>query len=164
MMNDIPKMPDEYKGKTTKGCGYTKNAPREWTEQEIQWVLSLIEKGYKRKEIALSIDRSETSTGIKIKRLSKKDNTYNEKHIEEKYEINRKFVEHIQAKYVLDVYAGEKSFYKGICRVIDNDKNEAAETAFHLDALQFCCRMYAWTGSNNNNEYDYKENNNASNI
>lgn len=150
MMNDIPKMPDEYKGKTTKGCGYTKNAPREWTEQEIQWVLSLLEKGYKRKEIALSIDRSETSTGIKIKRLSKKDNTYNENHIQEKYEINQLFLDHIKPNVVLDVYAGAKSFYFDKCTVIANDINPAADVPYHYDALKFCCLKYF----NNQNKYD----------
>jgi len=153
-MNDIPIMPDEYKGRTTKSCGYTKNAPREWTEQEIQWVQSLLEKGYTRKQIAISIDRSETSTAIKIKRLSKKDNTYNEQHIEEKYEINKKFLEHTKPKIVLDVYAGEKSFYAGKCGVVSNDKNPKAETSYHLDALLFCCRMYGWRGVAQNNAFD----------
>lgn len=153
-MIDIPKMPDEYKGRTTKGCGYTKNAPREWTEKEIQWVKNLLEKGFTRKQIAESIDRSETSTGIKIKRLSKKQNTYNEDHIKEKYEINQRFIEHIKSCIVLDVYAGEKSFYEGKCGVIANDINPDAETPYHLDALQFCCRMYGWRGKNNNNAFD----------
>ena len=153
-MNEIPIMPDEYKGKVTKGCGYTKNAPREWTEKEIQWVKDLIEKGYTRKQIAESIDRSETSTAIKIKRLSKKQNTYNEDHIKEKYEINKKFVEHIKAKFVCDVYAGEKSFYEGMCGVIANDKNPDAEVPYHYDALMFCCKMYVWGGKINNNNFD----------
>ena len=153
-MNSVPKMPDEYKGKTTKNCGYTKTNPREWTEQEIQWVMSLHEQGYTRKEIAYSIDRSETSTAIKIKRLSKKDNTYNETHIEEKYEINKKFLEHTQSKFVLDVYAGEKSFYEGICGVIANDKNPDAQVPYHYDALVFLCKMYGWRGKTNNNSFD----------
>ena len=153
-MNDIPMMPEEYKGRTTKSCGYTKTAPREWTEQEVQWVQSLLEKGYTRKQIALSIDRSETSTGIKIKRLSKKDNTYNEQHIEEKYEINKKFLEHTQSKFVLDVYSGEKSFYAGKCAVIANDINPEADTPNHYDALVFCCKYYTWRGKPNNNSFD----------
>jgi hypothetical protein len=152
-MNSIPKMPDEYKGKVTKSGGYTKNAPREWTEKEIQWVKELIEKGYTRKQIAESIDRSEVSTSIKIKRLSKKENTYNENHVAEKYEINKRFVEHIQPKMVLDVYSGKESFYKN-CGVIANDINPEANAAYHLDALLFCCQMYGWRGKAQNNTFD----------
>ena len=152
-MNKAPKMPDEYKGKATKNGGYTKNNPREWTEQEISWVLSLLEKGYTRKQISESIDRSETSTAIKIKRLSKKQNTYNEDHIKEKYEINQKFVEHIKPIMILDVYAGEESFYKN-AGVIANDINPKANTPYHLDALLFCCRMYNWRGKAQNNAFD----------
>lgn len=149
-MNDIPKMPEEYKGRTTKSCGYTKNNPREWTEQEIQWVQSLLEKGYTRKQIAESIDRSETSTGIKIKRLSKKEKTYNEDHIAEKYEINQLFLDYIKPNNVLDVYAGEKSFYFDKCTVIANDKNLAANVPYHYDALKFLCLKYF----NHRNGYD----------
>ena len=37
-MRTIPMMPDEYKGKEGKGCGYTKSKPREWTDEEIAWI------------------------------------------------------------------------------------------------------------------------------
>jgi hypothetical protein len=140
-VKEIPKMPNEYKGKETKNGGYTINAPRAWTQEEIEWVKDLINKGYTNKEIAVSIDRSEVSTSIKIKRLSKKNTTYNRNHIDDKYKTNIEFLERINPKTIIDVYAGQDSIYKGY-EVISNDKNEQFNTDYHLDALEFMCEMY----------------------
>lgn len=140
-MKEVPIMPDEYKGKQNKNGGYTKNVPRVWTAQEINWVKDLIKQGYTTKEIAKSIDRGEVSTSIKIKRLSKKQGNYNLDHITEKYETNREFLNYLKPKTVIDVYAGEKNFYKEY-DVISNDKNELLDTDYHLDAFHFCCGMY----------------------
>lgn len=137
----IPKMPEEYKGETKKGGGYTNNAPRVWTSLEVAWVKNLIAEGYTNKEIAESIDRSEVSTSIKIKRLGKKDKTYNEEHVDDKYRTNTDFLKHVQPKTIIDVYAGEQSFYKNY-NVISNDKNENCNVNYHLEALDFCCLMY----------------------
>ena len=141
-MRDIPIMPDEYKGEIKKGGGYTKSAPREWTEKEIEWVKNLIQQGYTSKEIAVSVDRTQVSTSIKIKRLTKKDCTYNNEHIADKYQTNISFLEYIKPKTVIDVFAGEQSFYSGY-DVISNDKNEEFKTDYNMDALKFCCLMYA---------------------
>lgn len=141
-MKDIPKMPEEYKGEIKKGGGYTKTAPREWTEKEIEFVTKLHEQGFTNKEIAISIDRSEVSTSIKIKRLGKKDKTYNDEHIADKYQTNIDFVNFIKPETCIDVYAGEKSFYSDCCKVISNDKNEAFKTDYNMDALKFLCQMY----------------------
>ena len=139
---EIPIMPNEYKGEFGKGGGYTKTAPRKWTAEETEWVKSLMEQGYTNKEIAVSIDRTEISTQIKIKRLGKKDRTYNEEHREEKYRINDEFIQHIKPSSCIDVYAGARSYYEGKCCVIANDKDEKAETLYHMDALKFCCYLY----------------------
>lgn len=141
-MKQIPKMPEEFKGEVKRSGGYTKTAPREWTAPEIEWVQDLMKKGFTAKEIAVSIDRSEVSASIKIKRLGKQNKTYNAEHVTEKYQINSDFIDHIKPQCVLDVYAGEKSCYEGRCAVISNDKNECCDTNFHLDALKFCCTMY----------------------
>lgn len=140
-MRVIPIMPEEYKGEIKKSGGYTKTAPREWTPLEIEWVQNLLSQGYTNKEIAESIDRSEVSTSIKIKRLGKKERTYNTEHIADKYQTNAAFLDYIKPKTVLDVYAGEESVYSGF-DVISNDKNEACKTDYHLDALKFLCQMY----------------------
>ena len=62
-------MPKEFIGKTKKGGGYTKNAPREWTEKEIEWCIDLRERGYSLNQIAESIERDILSVSIKMKRL-----------------------------------------------------------------------------------------------
>lgn len=141
-MRDIPKMPNEYKGMLKSSGGYTKTQPREWTKQEIEWVQDLLKKGYTAKEIAISIDRSQVSTSIKIKRLGKKECTYNVSHIKEKYQTNNEFLSYLEPKTILDVYAGQESIYKNY-NVISNDKNEKFNTDYHLDSLQFCCTMFA---------------------
>lgn len=141
-MKIIPKMPEEYKGETKKGGGYTKTAPREWTSLEIAWVKSLLNEGFTTKEIAESIERSQVSTSIKIKRLGKKDKTYNDEHISDKYQTNIDFINFLTPRKCIDVYAGEKSFYAGYCKVISNDKNEAFKTDYNMDALKFLCQMY----------------------
>lgn len=141
-MKEIPKMPEEYKGEIKKGGGYTKTAPREWTSLEIAWVKSLLEDGFTNKEIAISIDRSDVSTSIKIKRLGKKDKTYNDEHISDKYQTNIDFINFIKPETCIDVYAGERSFYSDCCKVISNDKNEAFKTDYNMDALKFLCQMY----------------------
>lgn len=145
-MRVAPKMPDEYKGEIKKGGGYTKTAPREWTPQEIEWVKKLMSEGYTSAEIAESVERSVVSVSIKIKRLSKKDSTYNEEHIADKYQTNAEFIEYIKPQSVLDVYAGERSYYVDKCLVVSNDKNPACDTAYHDDALVFMCRWYCLGG------------------
>lgn len=140
--SEVPIMPEEYKGKVNKPCGYTESAPREWTEQEVEWLQNLRSQGYSKKDIAKSIDRTEVAVGIKLKRLQKTERTYNQEHIDDKYNTNDEFLAYIKPKTVLDVYAGRKSFYADRCKVVSNDKNEEAETNYHLDALKFCCQQY----------------------
>lgn len=138
----VPKMPEEYKGKTNIGCGYTKSQPREWTENEIEWVQQLHKEGYTAKEIAESVDRTDVSVKIKLKRLTKIECTYNQDHIADKYATNQRFIEHIKPQFVCDAFAGIESFYTGKCGCVTNDKNNEAKTTYHLDALKFMCLMY----------------------
>lgn len=142
-MRQVPIMPESYKGEIKKGGGYTKNLPRQWTKQEIDWVKKMLDDGFTNKEIAQSIQRSEVSTSIKVKRLGKKSGNYNAGHIIEKNELNQKFLNYIKPKTVIDAYAGEKSFYadKGLS-IIANDKNLACNTDYHLDAFKFLCGQY----------------------
>jgi hypothetical protein len=143
-------MPEDYKGEIMKGGGLTKNLPRKWTEKEIDWVKMLQEKGFNNKKIADFIYRDFTQVSIKIKRLGKKNKTYNDKHRNDKYETNLKFIEKYNINSVLDVYAGEKSFYiDKIKKVVTNDKETSFNTDFHHDALTCCCLEYS-----KNNKYD----------
>lgn len=91
-----PKMPEEFKGQDKKWGGITKNVPREWTEQEIEWCLKLKQDGFTISDIAQSIDRDVTSVSIKLKRLTKKNDTYNAEHLLQKYQMNDEFYEKIK--------------------------------------------------------------------
>ena len=141
-MQNAPKMPEEYKGETTRGGGYTVTAPRKWTKQELQWCERLKNDGYTNEQIAESVGRSAVSVQIKLKRLSKKDNTYNAAHVAEKYEINNAFLQMIQPVTVLDAYCGEKDFYKGF-QSTTNDINESIPALYHMDAHRLLCKLYA---------------------
>jgi hypothetical protein len=143
-------MPEEYKGEIMKGGGLTKNLPRKWTEKEIEWVKMLQEKKINNKQISEYIYRDVTQVSIKIKRLGKKNKTYNDRHRIEKYHTNQMFIDKYDIKSVLDVYSGEKSFYLDkIKKVVTNDKETSFNTDFHYDSLTLCCLQYA-----SNNKYD----------
>lgn len=140
----IPKMPEAYRGEVNKPGGYTRTAPRKWTKEEIDWLLKLKEEGYSNTQIAQSMDRSEVSVQIKLKRLTKRDNTYNERHVDEKYQINEAFLSELQPSDVLDAYCGEKQFYRDRVPVlITNDKNTDIPATYHHDAFKLLCQLYS---------------------
>lgn len=117
--------------------GVIKSIPKKWTSEKIKELLEL-KKTKSIKEIASILDRTEISVRTKLKRLKKTNDTYNDKHREDKYNINRLFLKEINPKSILDVYAGN-SFYKNnvnidICNVIDNDINRDT-TDYKLEAL-----------------------------
>lgn len=138
----VPKIPLEYIGKENKSCGYTKSIPRKWTDKEIEWITSLKEQGYNNAQIAESVGRTEISISIKLKRLGKKNNTYNAAHVQEKYSINQAFIEHIKPSTVLDAYTGEKDFYKEFTRTT-NDKNVEIPANYHMDSYKLLCMLYS---------------------
>lgn len=140
-MNNIPIMENDYKGKQLKGCGYTKTTPRKWTPEEIEWLKKMKKQGYSNKEIAISLDRSETSVSIKTKRLGKNNNTYNQKHVLEKYKINNDFLEKIQPKNILDLYCGVNPFYKNK-NVTTNDIDKSIKADYNEDAFKLLCKLY----------------------
>jgi hypothetical protein len=144
-------MPSEYKGEYTKNGGLTKFQPRKWTEKEIEWVNMLKAKGFNTKQIAECIDRDVTQVSIKIKRLGKMNKTYNDPHRDDKYETNAKFIADEKIKTVLDLFAGEKSYYYGIGldKVVTNDKEVSFDTDYSYDALTCICMLYA-----GGNKYD----------
>ena len=140
-------MPSEYMGEyiiNGKGRGGGITTPRKWTQKEIDWVLELRENGYSIPQIAESCGRSEVSVGIKIKRIGKSNNTYNDGHILEKNALNDKFIEVIAPKSICDAYCGEQSYYsKYNAKLLTNDINTDFTNAnYHLDALKFMCMCY----------------------
>lgn len=145
-VREIPMMPTAFQGKTTKNGGYTKNAPRKWTEEEIDWCISLRDKGYSTSEIAKSVGRDQVSVQIKMKRIKKGEYNYNQGHAHDKYACNEKFTKHIKPQTILDVYAGLESWYKD-GKVISNDINPSANTTCHDDAFRFICSQYITQGA-----------------
>ncbi len=135
-------LPKEYIGKETKNGGFTKNNPRQWTQKEIDWCLMLKNKGFKNKEIAKFLYRELISVSIKIKRMSKTNNTYNEKHKDDKYFHNDLFLSEIQPKTVLDLFSG-LSYYDGkVDELYTNDIDERFNTYYSEKAEKLVCKLY----------------------
>ena len=122
----------------------TKTKPRKWTKDDIADLKSLKAKKVNIKTIAFILERSEAAINIKWKRLHKKDNTYNQKHVKDKYETNVKFLNKIKPITVLDLYAGEKSFYlsQGGMIITTNDIEEKYHNIYKNDALKTLCLLY----------------------
>mgnify|MGYP003116171733 CR=1 FL=1 len=101
---------------------YTHTTPRKWTEKELQILQESLDSGLPLSEIASKLNRSETSVSIKRKRLGKDNRTYNDKHRTQKYEANLAYLQELKPKSVLDLYAGPKSYYRGLVdTVVSND-------------------------------------------
>ena len=128
---------------------YTKTIPRKWTEEDILKLKELKEKKLSNSLIALTMNRSEVSIQIKLKRLNKNNNTYNKKHIEEKRQVNKEFIKEIKPKTILDLYAGETTQYEEY-QVTTNDKNRMFKCDYNEDALKLLCKLYA-----SKKKYDY---------
>ena len=139
------KLPEKYKGKIKKNGGLTLNDPREWTLEEIEWTNMLQEKGFTIKQIAKCLDRELVSVQIKIKRLKKETGkTYNEKHRQDKYNTNNMFLDKFNVKSILDVFAGEKSFYKNKCdTLVTNDKEKNYRCNYNMDSFKLLCKLHS---------------------
>lgn len=129
-MNNVPIMPESFKGKLLKHNPLVIHQPRQWTKEEIEWATNLRNEGYTVKEIAYSLDRDYTQVSIKMKRIAKTMGGYNVKHKDEKYKVNEEFFNFTKPSSILDLYAGEKSYWvqsvqKSFWRpyIWTNDKN-----------------------------------------
>ena len=129
----------------------TKTKPRKWEEKDIKSLKKLKAKGLSNKDIAKELDRTEVSIQIKLKRLNKSNTTYNNKHREDKYNTNAEFLQLIQPSTVLDLYAGDSSFYmthknpllSKMKRPFLNDKNKKfTNCEYNLPAFKLLCKMY----------------------
>ena len=150
VFSNVYLMPIEYKGEHTKNGGLTKFQPRKWTEKEIEWVNMLKAKGFNTKQIAECIDRDVTQVSIKIKRMGKKDKTYNDKHRDEKYYYNDLFLAEINPNSVLDLYAGANSYYEDkVEELYTNDENNTFGTYYSEKSEILIHKLYY-----DNNKYD----------
>lgn len=152
---DIPIMPKEYIGATFKG---RKGFARRWTAEEEKWVNNMRELGYTYKDISFSVQRSLRSVEYKLQIRAKAANTYNIKHVDEKYSINNDFVAETRANSVLDLYCGQSSFYmnhltdnnkKLVNFVTTNDINKNYVADYHEEAERVAYVLWA-----NRIEYD----------
>jgi len=141
---DLPPlvMPEEFLGQIKKSGGYTKTTPREWTAEEISWILERKDEGYSNSVIAEATGRSEVSIQVKLKRLTKVQDTYNSKNRQLKYQTNELFQKAILPKSVLDLYAGDSWWLNKVEACVTNDKDPRFETDYNLDALELLCRFF----------------------
>lgn len=104
-----------------------------WTKEEIDLLQSDINQAIR------TLGRTKKACYQKLKELKKIDGSYNKDHIDEKYRINEKFLKLLEAKTVIDAYAGNKSYWKRFERldVITNDINVNFNTNFHMTAEKF---------------------------
>ena len=99
MENDQPSLfeveelvaPKEIIGQQRTPGGFTKTTPREWTPAEISWLLEKKQLGYSNKQLAVALGRSDVSIQIKLKRLTKTNDEYNDKNRDVKYQANAEF-------------------------------------------------------------------------
>ena len=103
--------------------GVIKSVPKKRTNEDIATLLSMRQNNIKFKDIATKLQRTHVSVEIKYKRLCKKNDTYNIKDKNLKYNTYAYFIKSIKPQSILDVYEGGsyyKNNYKDI-KVIDND-------------------------------------------
>lgn len=136
-------MPEEYKGKKSKKSEFTDTSPRKWTEKEIEWMKQKRSEGYSLTDIAKAMDRSEVSVSVKFKRLGKRANTYNAKHIDDKYAANDAFLEMICPSTVLDIYCGNGYWRNKIAQgVTSNDINPELHSDYHEKSELLIHKLY----------------------
>lgn len=143
---EVPVIPPEYIGSYSKPCGYTDSAPREWTDAELGWIQQLKQEGYSIDEIAKSVGRTETSVSIKLKRLGKSNERYNEKHREEKYAANLEFFSAYKPSTILDAYCGTERWWLNNCpgcSVVSNDLNKEISATYNIAAEKLVAKLYA---------------------
>lgn len=123
---------------------YTKTEPKKRTEEEIDQMKKERESWMSVKDIALKHDRSEVSISIKLKRLGKKNGSYNKQHIEDKYNTNREFMEMIKPNDVLDLYCWENMWRANNCdgNVYSNDKIKEIPCEYHEDAERLINKLW----------------------
>ena len=116
---------------------------KRWSKEEIDKLNTLLNNNVKQSTIAQELNRSITSVQLKIKRLKLKEGTYNEKHQLNKYLANKKYLDYLKPKSVLDVYAGSKSYYENkVDNLITNDINTDYKTNYNLNAFDLLCKLY----------------------
>lgn len=136
----MQKMPDNFKGKTYKKSKYLKTAPREWTDKEIEYLIEMNSIGFSSKDIAESMDRSEVSVSVKLKRLGKKNNRYEGKHSLEKRELDTSFFYQINPDKMITLLGGTKDIDYN--NDFEHEIFHNVNSSFGESALKILARKY----------------------
>lgn len=112
-----------------------------YTHSELSYIMKLNDLGISYRLIAKSISRTETSVRNRCVKFRTENGTYNKGHIEEKYNLNDKFLKYLEKEdrvmTILDAYSGSKSFWtkyeKGRV-VLTNDINKDYPAKLHFPA------------------------------
>ena len=121
---------------------YTHTKPRKWTDEDVRQLMTAREAGATDAEIAQSLGRSEISVQIKRKRLSKKTDRYNDPHRSAKYAANSLFLNRVQPRSILDVYAGPTSYYEGRGYKLETNDLKYQGHTYQADASRLCAQLY----------------------
>lgn len=138
--------------------GYTKTLPKKWTDEDVKLLKKYKKENFGFSEISGLLNRSEVSVRVKWKRINKKNNTYNKSHIKEKYDNNLYFINDIKPRTILDVFAGEYSYYEKLekklikinenffTKIVTNDKSvnkdDGSQHDYKMDSLKLLCYLY----------------------
>jgi hypothetical protein len=120
--------------------GIIKTEPRKWTKEEEDTILLMRDNGMSSYQISEAINRSVVSVSVKLKRLTKTNDTYNSRHREDKYLHNGLFMSQLGATSVLDLYAGN-TYYKDY-NVVTNDKDLSMLCDYNTEAFDLLCELY----------------------
>ena len=116
----------KYKGEIGKylpytGCTITQQ--RKWPKEEEEFLMEKV-KSHTLKEIAICLGRTYQSVHLKHKRLNKKPIGNNTPNIIGKHETNDMFIRKLNPKSILDLFAGNQSYYDRYenIKVVSNDR------------------------------------------
>jgi hypothetical protein len=120
---------------------YVASVPRRWTDDEVQWIVDGAANGLTIAEMAEKLQRTEVSVFVKLKRLSKKADSYNTKFRDLKYETNLRFGMQLQPSSVLDLFAGNSWWKRNGFNTVSNDVSREFETDHNEKAFDLLCRL-----------------------
>lgn len=145
MMDPNLFIPNELIGSVMSPNGITTNAPRKWTNGEIEWAVKLQSMGIPTREIASYLKRPDhVQVSIKLKRIAKKNDTYNPAHRSDKESCNLKFINKLKPESVLDLYSGKVSWYSGkVGSIVSNDINGSEGITYKMDAMKCACMLFS---------------------
>ena len=120
-----------------------------YTHSELSYIMKLNDLGIPYGLIAKSISRTETSVRNRCVKFRTENGTYNKGHIEEKYNLNDKFLKYLEKEdrvmTILDAYSGSKPFWtkyeKGRV-VLTNDINKDYPAKLHFPAEDLVKVLY----------------------